>query len=375
MKVPYFVPWITQKDKSSVLRALTQRWLTNGHMLQKFEQGFQKYVGSRYSLGVSNGTHALHLCLASLGIGPSDEVIVPTFTFAATANVIIYCGAKPVLVDVDPKTCNILSSEIKRKRTKRTKAVIVVHYGGQPCDMEDIMTLSKKYGLYVIEDCAHALGATYRNMRCGNIGHAGCFSFYPTKIITTGEGGMITTSSLKVFRNSRSLRSHGISTYPQYRETKGQWRYDIEQVGYNYRLDEMRAALGLSQLKRIDRINNLRIKIAEKYNKKLENIKGITMPSKKNDRSHIYHLYTIQIEDEYHLTRDELFQNLHRNGVGSSMQYYPLHLMSYNKKEYKNKIEEFPNANMLKDRVLSLPIFPTMTSKQVDIVVSALNSV
>ncbi len=374
MKIPYFIPWISREDKNSVLRALTQRWLTNGPILQKFEQRFREYTRSKYSLGVSNATHALHLCLKSLGIDPSDEVIVPTFTFAATANAVIYCGAKPVLTDVDLKTYNILPSEIKRKRTKRTKAVIVVHYGGQSCDMDDIMTLSEKYGLYVLEDCAHALGSTYQDKKCGNIGHAGCFSFYPTKIITTGEGGMITTNSFKVFRNSKLLRTHGIDKGPNKRERIGRWRYDVQQVGYNYRLDEMRAALGLSQLKRINEINDRRIKIAGKYNKKLENVKGITIPYKKNDRNHIYHLYTIQIEDEYHLTRNQIYQNLHRLGIGASVQYYPLHLMSYKKKEYQNKINEFPNANILKDRVLSLPIFPTMTSKQIDIVASALNS-
>jgi len=372
MKVPYFVPWITQKDKDAVLRALNQRWLTNGPILKKFEEKICRYIGTRFSAGVGSGTHALHLSVKSLGIGSNDEVIVPNFTFAATANAVSYCSAKPILTDVDPDTFNILPKQIKKNITKRTKAIIVVHYGGQACDMNEIISIAKKHHLHLIEDCAHALGTTYKNKKCGSFGDAGCFSFYPTKIITTGEGGMVTTNSNTINKQIRVLKSQGMNVLPTDREISAQWRYDVVDLGYNYRLDEIRSSLGLSQLERVNKINNLRIRIAKQYDRTIRKIKGISIPKKSPDRNHIYHLYTIKIEKEYHLTRDQLFQKLHKNGIGTSVQYYPLHLMSYNKKNYRNKQRDFPNSSILKDKVLCLPIYPTMTSKQVEYVVSYL---
>jgi len=371
MKVPYFVPWITNQDKNSVTKALNQRWLTNGPNLIKFEKRFQKFIGTKYAIGVGSATHALHLSMRSLDIGPNDEVIVPTFTFAASANSVIFCGAKPVLVDVDLSTFNIIPKKIERKITKKTKGIIVVHYGGQSCDMEEILSIAKKHGLFVVEDCAHALGSTYHNKKCGNIGQTGCFSFYPTKIITTGEGGMVTTNKSTIFKKISTLKNQGMNIIPTKREQKAQWKYDVIDLGYNYRLDEIRSALGLSQMSRISEINKRRIKTARHYDRLISKIKGITIPLHKKNRNHIYHLYTIKIEKNYHLTRDKLFKKLHKKGIGASVQYNPLHLMSYNKNLYKKN--DFPNANILKDCVISLPIFPTMTPKQIEYVVSNLN--
>lgn len=372
MKVPYFLPWITSKDKQAVMKALDQRWLTNGPTLKKFEERFQKFIGSKYASGVGSATQALHLVMKSIGIGSNDEVIVPTFTFAATANSVSFCGAKPVLVDVDSETFNISPKEIKKKISKKTKAVIVVHYGGQACDMDEINSIAKNHGIIVVEDCAHALGSTYKNKKCGNIGTSGCFSFYPTKVITTGEGGMVTTNNSKINNKVNQLKNQGMNILPTKREKLFQWKYDIEDLGYNYRLDEIRSSLGLSQIQRINEINKRRIKIAQKYDKLLSKIKGISIPKTRSDRNHIYHLYSIKIQKDYHLNRNELFRQLGKNGIGASVQYYPLHLMSYNTNNYKNKKNDFPNANVLKDKVLCLPIFPTMSSKQVDYVVSKL---
>ena len=374
MKVPYFIPWITQKDKRAVVNVLNNRWLTGGPIVNKFEERISKFINSKFASAVGSATHALHLSVRSLGIGPDDEVIVPTFTFAATANVVSYTGAVPILADVDSGTFNILPSEIKKRISKRTRAIIVVHYGGQSCDMREIISICKDRGLYLIEDCAHSLGATYAGKKCGSMGESGCFSFYPTKIITTGEGGMVTTNNKKVYRSVQLLKSHGMSIHPAEREVKAKWKYDIIDLGYNYRMDEIRASLGVSQFERITEINKRRIRIAKKYDEKLEKIKGISVPMTKPDRNHIYHLYTIKIENDYHLTRDELFQKLHKKGIGTSVQYYPLHLMSYNKKKYYNKISQFPNSNKLKDTVLSLPIYPTMTENQVDYVVTNLQN-
>ena len=372
MKVPYFVPWISKNDKNFVLRSLNQRWLTNGPFLHKFENKFCSFIGCKYALGVGSATHALHLAARSLDIGPGDEVIVPTFTFAATANAVSYCGAEPILADVDSEIFNIQPQEIEEKITRKTKAVIVVHYGGQACDMSEILFLSKKHGFHIIEDCAHALGSTYKNKKCGNIGDSGCFSFYPTKVITTGEGGMVSTNNSSTLRKIKMLKSQGMDIMPSEREVKATWRYDVVELGYNYRLDEIRSALGLSQISRVNKINDMRIKIANKYDRFIKKIKGLTIPQTRNDRNHIYHLYTIKVTKDYHMSRDELFLKLHKKGIGTSVQYHPLHLMSYMQKKYHHKKNQFPVSNALKDQVLCLPIYPQMTTKQIEYVVSNL---
>jgi dTDP-4-amino-4,6-dideoxygalactose transaminase len=370
MQVPFFKPWITEQDKNAVVKALSSRWLTNGPILEKFENIFSKYLNVNHSIGVSNATSGLHLILRALSIGPTDEVIVPTLTFTATADVVTFCGAKPILADVNKDTFNILPSDIKKKITKNTKAIIVVHYGGQACEMDEIISISKKYGIKIIEDCAHALGSIYEKKYCGGIGTAGCFSFYPTKIITTGEGGMVTTNNQLIKKIVSGLRSHGMNVIPRIREKKGLWNYDIREIGYNYRLDEIRASLGISQFSRINTINKMRIRIAKKYDKKLQKIKGITIPKTFTNRNHIFHLYTIKVAKDYPYTRNELFSMLNKNGIGSSVQYTPLHLLSYNKGKYiKNS---FPNANELKDQIISLPIYPTMKDKEIDYVISKL---
>ncbi len=373
MKIPYFTPWLTKEDGKNILKTLNQRWLTNGPNLKKFENKFCSLIGSKFAIGVGSATHALHLSVKSLGIGPGDEVIVPTFTFAATANAVEYCGAKTIFADVEQDTFNISPKEIQRKITKKTKAIIVVHYGGQACDMDKIISISKKRGLKIIEDCAHALGSTFKNKKCGSMGITGCFSFYPTKIITTGEGGMVTSSNSRISHKICMLKSQGMNVLPSEREKKGKWRYDIEDLGFNYRLDEIRAALGLSQFRRVKEINRRRINIAKKYNSLIKKIPGLSIPATKSDRNHIYHLYSIKIEKNYNLTRDQLIQKLHKNNIGTSVQYYPLHLMSYFEKKYHYKKLQFPNANILKDKILCLPIFPTMTEKQVKFVVSKLS--
>lgn len=371
MKVPYFSPWITKEDKQFVNQALNQRWLTNGPFLQKFEKKMQNFITTKYAIGVGSATHALHLSVRSLGIGPGDEVIVPTFTFTATANAVIYCGAKPILADVDLDSFTILPKDIEKKITKKTKAIIPVHYGGQSCDMNEIISISKKHNLSVIEDCAHALGSTYSKKKCGSLGKLGCFSFYPTKIITTGEGGMVTTNDSKLFSKVNLLKSQGMNISAKDRESKARWKYDVVDLGYNYRLDELRSSLGLSQITRVNTINQMRIRIAKHYDKLIKKIKGISIPIKKENRNHIYHLYTIKVEKDYPLSRDKLFAKLSSKGIGTSVQYYPLHKMSY----YKNKgftKKSFQNAEFLKDSILCLPIFPKMTIKQVEYVVSNL---
>jgi perosamine synthetase len=367
MKVPFFVPWITNKDKQNVLESLNQRWLTNGIFLEKFESNFQKYISSNYSIGVGSGAQALHLAVRGLGIGPGDEVIVPSFTFVATANAVTSCGAKPVFADVDLDTFNISIDSIKKLITKKTKAIIPVHYAGQSCDMDEINSISKNKNLKIIEDCAHALGSTFKNKKCGNLGNVGCFSFYPTKIITTGEGGMVTCNTTKLFKKIKILKSQAMNISSNEREKLATWKYDVTDLGYNYRLDEIRSSLGFSQLFRVDQINKMRIKLASIYTNSLSKIKGIETPIIKDNRNHIFHLYSIKITDEYPLTRDELYQKLTQKGIGTSVQYTPIHLMSYYKKKNKNK--SLKNSEKLMNQVLCLPIFPKMTLKEIQYVI------
>lgn len=367
VKVPFFVPWITNNDKQNVMKSLNQRWLTNGSFLQKFESNFQKYILSTYAIGVGSGAQALHLAVRGLGIGPGDEVIVPSFTFVATANAVTSCGAKPIFADVDYDTFNISIDSIKKLITKKTKAIIPVHYAGQSCEMDQIDSISKNKDLKIIEDCAHSLGSTFQKKKCGNLGNVGCFSFYPTKIITTGEGGMVTCNNSKLFKKIKILKSQAMDISSNEREKLSTWRYDVVDLGYNYRLDEIRSSLGFSQLFRVDQINKMRIKLASIYTNSLSKIKGIETPIIKENRNHIFHLYSIKITDEYSLTRDELYQKLIQKGIGTSVQYTPIHLMSYYKKKNKNK--SLKNSEKLMNQVLCLPIFPKMTLKEIQFVI------
>jgi perosamine synthetase len=371
VNIPFFRPWITQNDKTAVLKSLSQQWLTNGPQLSKFENLFKKTIGSKFTLGVTTGTASLHLAVSCLNLKPGDEVIVPTLTFTATADVVKHCGGIPVFCDVDPDSFNIDTKFIEKLVSQKTKAIMVVHYGGQSCDMDKIKKIANKYNLKIIEDCAHALGSKFQNTFCGNIGEFGCFSFYPTKIITTGEGGMITTKNKKYYEKIKLLRSHGINRSASERATQKTWKYDVIDLGFNFRLDEIRASLGLSQLQRIVKINKMRISVAEKYTKKLSKIKGIVTPKLLPNRNHIFHLYTIKINSDFHLTRNGLFEYLTSKNIGSSVQYIPLHKLSSNKKFKKNKL---PNAEKIQNEILSLPIFPTITDREINAVVSAIKN-
>ena len=231
--IPFYVPWINREDKNAVYDALKSRWLTGGPQAANFEKKFADYIGTKHAVAVSSCTAALHLAMRVLNIKSGDEVIVPVLTFAATANAPIFCGAKPVFADIDEKTFNLSPKDMMEKITSKTKAVIPVHYGGQPCDMKEILEIAKDHNLYVVEDCAHSLGAEYDRAKTGALGEMGCFSFYPTKIITTLEGGMITTNNKKLAERIRILREHGMSRTALARESNITWYYDVVDLGYN----------------------------------------------------------------------------------------------------------------------------------------------
>ena len=372
-KVPFFIPWITDEDKKAVLEALTSRWLTGGPRAREFEKMFARYLVTKHAIAVNSCTAALHLAMRALGIGPGDEVIVPVFTFAATANAPIFVGAKPVFADIDEKTFNISPKGIQNKITEKTKAIIVVHYGGQPCDMKEIMQIAKRHNLHVVEDCAHSLGAEYMNQKTGSIGTIGCFSFYPTKVITTLEGGMVTTNDEEIAKQIKILREHGMTKGAFNREKTATWYYDVVDLGYNYRLNEVQAALGISQLKRIEEINKKRIEASHYYTHKLKEIKGIILPYEAKDRTHVYHLYVLRVTEGYGINRDELYKKLSAKGIGLSVHYTPLHLLTFYKRNLGCKKGDFPIAEQISREILSLPLFPLISKVQIDYVVKEIS--
>ena len=363
---PFYVPWITKEDKRAVSQALNSRWLTGGPLVSSFESAFADYVGTKFAVAVNSCTAALHLSMRVLDIGPGDEVIVPDLTFAATANAPLFCGAKPVFADIDEDTFNLSPKQVLKKITAKTKAIIPVHYGGQSCDMKELSEIAHDYHINMVEDCAHSLGAKYREKMTGSFGELGCFSFYATKIITTLEGGMITTNDESFYKRLRILREHGMSRNAIEREKGATWSYDVVDLGYNYRLTDAQAALGSSQMKRVDLGIQRRISIAGNYDKGLKAVsQDIRVPKKVPDRSHIFHLYTIKVlNDKKGIARNKLFQRLATAGIQCSVHYTPLHLMTFYK-QFLRGTDYFPVSERVGNQIMSLPLYPTLTRKDV----------
>jgi len=375
MHVPLFVPWINKSDKKMIVKALNSSQLTDGPTLQKFERDFSHLTKCKFAMGVSNGTSALHLALTSLEIGEGDEVIIPNLTFIATANAVLHVNAIPVLADVDSSLC-ISTTSIKNKISKKTKAIIPVHFAGYPCKIDEIKKLAGNYNLQIIEDCAHAIGTYHNGKHVGLFGNVGCFSFYPTKNITTIEGGMIITNSRNIASKITKLRNHGLTkTLAERYNGSKPWLYDMKKFGYNYRLDEIRSALGMSQLKRFKEITEKRVKAAEYYDKKLQNITGIEIPKSytKDNQNHVYHLYIIKIKNKFGISRNKLIEKLNKKGIKTTVHYKPIHRFTYFKR-FNLSDKEFPSTMKAYKECLTLPLFPTISRKQQDYVISNLTS-
>jgi len=373
MNVPFYVPWITKEDKKAVLEILNSRWLTGGLKAREFEKLFADSIGVKHAVSVNSGTAALHLAIQTLDLKAGDEVIVPVFTYVATANAVLYNGAKPIFADIDSKTFNVSAESVLERITSKTKAITVVHYAGQSVDMEEILDVAEDHKLHVIEDCAHSLGSEYRGRKTGSIGIVGSFSFYPTKMITTLEGGMLTTNEDWIERKARLLREHGMTRSALDREKTADWHYDVNEMGYNYRLNEVQAALGVSQLKRVEDGIKKRVEVARYYTRKLRRTNGAITPYEAKDRTHVYHLYLIKIlKEKCGLTRDELFEKLSAKGIGLSVHYTPLHLLTFYKRIAGCTTGSFPNAEEVYSEVLSLPIFPTISRDQTDYVIRSI---
>jgi dTDP-4-amino-4,6-dideoxygalactose transaminase len=373
IKFPAYEPWISNDDKKIVNKTLSQSMLTLGPQLEKFEDNFSKYSNAKYAIAVSNCTAALHLSLMALGIKKNDEVIIPDLTFVADANAILACNAKPVIADINHDNFFLSISNIKKNITKKTKAIIPVHIYGQVCNIEEIMDVAKDNNLKVIEDCAHAVGTFYKSKHVGTLGSTGCFSFYPTKNITTAEGGMVITNSKQIAEKVRQLRSHGMTKSLKNRySSEYPWVFDIIEPGYNYRLDEIRAALGITQLKRIKKINELRKKASSYYHKNLQNIPGIILPDMVNDKSHSYHLYTIRVTKPYKLSRNQLFKKLKDHGIRTTVYWMPVH--KYTAYQQFAKKSNVTTTTKIYDEILALPLFPNISKIHQDTVVKVIKS-
>ena len=375
IKIPFFLPYVDSKDITEIKKAASAPFLTNGPKLDVFEQKFKKFTKSKYAIGVSNATAALYLSLKALGIKKNDEVIVPDLTFVATANVVLQVGATPVLVDIDDETLNISTESIIKNISRKTKAIIPVHLAGTPCDMQKIMKIARSNSLKVIEDCAHGIGTSYNKKHVGNFGNAGCFSFYPTKNLTTIEGGMVITNDEKIADFIQLARNHGMSRSLMSRYSSGKpWEYDIKDIGYNYRLDEIRSTLGISQLQKLTILNKKRLTAFLYYNKGLKNIPGLIVPNEKNFRDNSCHLYIIRITADAKISRDELFYNLQKKGIGSSVHYKPLHEFTLFRKKGISRGSLSISKRIYKE-ILSLPMYPQLPRSSQDYIIKSIKNI
>lgn len=375
--LPFHVPAIGDEEISAVVEVLKSGWLTTGSKVKDFERQFSRLVGARYAVAVNSATAALHLALAAVGVQEGDEVIVPTMTFAATAEVVLYLKAKPVLVDSTPDTLNIDPDAVAKAITRRTKAIIPVHFAGQPCDMKPILRTARTHGLKVIEDAAHALPAADGDQRVGSIGDITCFSFYATKTITTGEGGMATTENSEWAEKMRMLSLHGIShdAWNRY-SSEGSWYYEVTNVGYKYNLTDIAASLGLEQLKKCRRFAAARRRIADAYSAAFADLAEIRTPFSDPKKEHAWHLYVIQLElDRLTINRREFIEALREKNIGSSVHFIPLHLHPFYRQTFGYRPADFPKAADAYQRIVSLPIYPNMTDADVDDVIEAVRSI
>ncbi|AMM53555.1 DegT/DnrJ/EryC1/StrS family aminotransferase [Pyrococcus kukulkanii] len=359
--IPIAKPLIGDEEINAVIRVLKSGMLAHGKEVEAFEKEFAEYLGVKHALAVSNGTTALDLALKALKIGPGDEVITTPFTFIASANAVLFQGAKPVFADIDPKTFNLDPEEVKEKITNKTRAILVVHLYGQPADMKAFKEIAEDYKLYLIEDCAQAHGAKFEGQKVGTFGDIAAFSFYPTKNMTTGEGGMVVTNDDELARRVSLLRNHG--------QTR---KYLHEELGYNYRMTNIAAAIGRVQLRKLDEWNEIRIRNAEKLTRGISKIEGLIPPYVDPRAKHVFHQYVIRVTDEYPLSRDELQEKLREKGIGTAV-HYPMpvhHQPLYQKLGYPRDC--CPNAIEASKQVLSLPVHPAVSEKDITYIVQTL---
>ena len=369
-KVILAEPDIDEGEIRSVSRVIKSKWLTMGALTEEFEKRFSGFLGTRYAIFVNSGTAALHLACRALGLGQGDEVICPALTFVATSNAILYVGAKPVFADIAGEDdFNISLSDIERKISKKTKAIMVMHYGGYPCKMDQIRRIARKHNLFVIEDSAHALGADYKGIKCGALSDVGIFSFFPNKNMTTGEGGMVVTSDKKIADTVRLLRSHGMSktTWDRFKGRANS--YDVLDLGYNYRPSEINAALGIEQLRKISANNKKRERLTLMYRKAMKGFPNCSLPFLTNSGRSSYHIFPILLSKK--ISRNKFIEYLRQRSIQSSIHYPPIHKFLYYKRILGKGIS-LPKTEYIGEHELTLPLYPQMSMLQVAYVVDAL---
>lgn len=377
--LPFSIPYIGDEEISEVIDTLRSGWLTTGPKVKQFENDFQRYLSTKITpVAVNSATAGLHLALEALNIGPGDEVIVPTYTFTATAGVVRYLGAEVVLVDIDPKTLNIDPTVIEGAITPRTRALIPVHFAGLACDMEAIMELAGQHGLKVIEDAAHALPSTRNKKLIGTLKtDATVFSFYANKTMTTGEGGMIIPNNAKIAQRCRLMRLHGINrdVFSRYVSDKPEWYYDVVELGYKYNMTDIAAAIGIHQLRRIKAFHERREVIANRYLKAFSDLPLILPALPTNGDKHAWHLYVIQLKDKVKMSRDTFIEKMKQEGIGCSVHFIPLHLHPYWRNRYGLNKEDYPFAQAAFQRAVSLPLYYRMSDCDVDRVIDTVYKV
>lgn len=360
--IPVAKPAIGQEEISAVTSVLESGILASGDRVAEFERKFADFCGTNHAVAINNGTAALHAALLAADIGPGDEVIVPAFTFVATASAVAMCGAKPIFADVDEHTFNIDPRLVEERVTPRTRAIIGVHIFGQPCDVEALQRICESHNLKFIEDAAQAHGALYKGTRVGGFGHFGCFSFYATKNMITGEGGMVTTSEKAYNERLRLIINHGQSE-----------KYLHTRLGYNYRMTDIGAALGIVQLKKLEKFNLRRRKNAEYYSANLS-VKGLVTPVTASGMGHVYHQYVVRLTDEFPMNRTEFMEFLKKKGIGSAV-HYPIPLHRQPLFGLNNNPDPCPVSTRLSGSVLSLPVHPLLDQKQMSYICDTINRV
>lgn len=378
MNIPFALPDINDDEINEVVACLKSGWLTTGPLTKKFEKEFAAYLKVKHALAVNSGTAGLHLALEALGLKKGDKVVTSVYTFTATAEVIRYLQADPVFIDIDPETLNLDTNQLNRKIDNSTKAIIPVHFAGQACEMDTIQDIAKQFKLKLVEDAAHAIPCSFRGERIGKISDCTVFSFYVTKPLATGEGGMVVTDSDEIADRIRVMRLHGINRdiWNRYRDNKPNWYYEVIEPGFKYNLPDLMAAIGIHQLKKVDQFQKRRQMIAERYDEAFANLPLKTPVVSNPEDRHAWHLYVIQLDlKRIRISRNEFIEKMAEKGIGTSVHFIPLHIHPYWRDHYGFSPKDFPVALDCYHRAVSLPIYSKMLDEDVEAVIRAVKEI
>ncbi len=362
--IPYGRQVVDNADIRAVVDVLRSGWLTTGPKVSEFEAAVAGCVGAEHGVAVSSGTAALHCAMYALGIGPHDEVIVSPMTFVASANCVVFQGGVPVFADIEPDTLLVDPEAVEKRITSKTRAIIAVDYAGQPCGWDDLRDIAQRHKLFLVADGCHALGAEYKGRKVGSLADLTVFSFHPVKHITTGEGGLITTNNKELADKMRLFRNHGIDTDFRQREAHGSWQYEMQDLGFNYRITDMQCALGLAQLEKLPHFLERRRQIADSYHSAFSHLDKVHMQAVLEDRTHAYHLCVARITQYKDINRDVVFQRLRQKGIGVNVHYMPVHLHPYYMKRFGLGYGLCPIAEESYQEIISLPLWAGMTDDQ-----------